>query len=290
MFSLQLSPNSALLADVLDLPNKWGQSELTPSIQLQTLDVSRETNIMFKILHIAISTGFVSLALLVASFAAAMNLSPEDIRSIDVAALEAYSRGDFPVAFSRFLPDAKSGNAWSMYFVGLMFQNGEGVPKSYDEATRWMLRSAEKGNSEAMANLGKVYAEGLGVTKDFSSSLKWYKLAASRGNETAMFSLALAYANGQGIPKNFSAAAGWFKACAEAGTPICMVSLATYLKSGIGVEKNLVMAYAWFNVAAAKHFSLSDVAAHGRDDVGRELSPEQLSRAQALSLKLATGN
>ena len=157
-----------------------------------TSDVCRETIIMIKTLPKATSAIFVNLTLLGSSLAKAINLSPDDLRSIDGTALEAYARGDFSAPLSRFLPDAKTGNTWSMYFVGLMFQNGEGVPKSYDEANKWMLRSAEKGNSEAMANMGKVYADGLGVTQDFSSSLKWYQLAASHGNETAMFSLALA--------------------------------------------------------------------------------------------------
>lgn len=243
---------------------------------------------MIKTVRKAISAIFVSLTLLGSSLAIAINLSPDDLRSIDGTALEAYARGDFSAAFSRFLPDAKTGNAWSMYFVGLMFQNGEGIPKNYDEANKWMLRSAEKGNSEAMANMGKVYADGLGVAQDSSTSFKWYQLAASHGSEMAMTSLALAYANGLGTPKDFSMAAHWFKACAEAGAPICMYSLGTYLKLGIGIEKDLVMAYAWFNAAAAKRFSLSDLAARGRDDVGRQLNPEQLSRAQALSLKLVT--
>ena len=217
----------------------------------------------------------------------AANLSPEELQSLDQAGLEAYVGGDFPTALARFMRDAKTGDAGSMYFVGFMLQNGEGTPKNYQEANRWFQLAAQKGNAEAMASLGKVYSDGLGVLQDFASSFKWYQTAASHGSSTAMLSLALAYAHGRGVTQDYSTAASWFKACSEAGAPICMVSFGNYLKSGVGIDKDLVSAYAWFNLAAARRFSMSDIAASSRDEIGRQLSAEQLSQAQALSFQFA---
>ena len=95
------------------------------------------------------------------------------------------------------------------------------------------------------------------------------------------------HAHGCGVPQDYSIAAKWFKACAERGSDVCMVGLGNYLKSGLGVQKDLLAAYAWFNVAASKPGALTSVAVSSRDQIARELSPEQLSKAQELSLQLS---
>lgn len=44
-----------------------------------------------------------------------------------------------------------------------MYDEGAGVPKDHEEATRWYQRAAEQGHAVAHFNLGVLYANGLGA-------------------------------------------------------------------------------------------------------------------------------
>jgi len=48
------------------------------------------------------------------------------------------------------------------------------------EAVRWYRKAAEQGHAIAQHNLGVMYEEGQGVPQDFVSAYKWLNLAVSR--------------------------------------------------------------------------------------------------------------
>ena len=66
------------------------------------------------------------------------------------------------------------------YNLGLMYDNGEGVPQDYQEAVKWFRPAAEQGNAYAQNNLGLMYRSGYGVPQDYVQAHKWLNLAASR--------------------------------------------------------------------------------------------------------------
>ncbi len=47
------------------------------------------------------------------------------------AGVEAYNRGDYATALKEWRPLAKRGDANAQYYLGVMHQNGEGVPQNY---------------------------------------------------------------------------------------------------------------------------------------------------------------
>ena len=59
-----------------------------------------------------------------------------------------------------------------------------------------------QGNASAQFNLGLMYANGDGVPKDAAEAVKWYRKAADQGNAHAQFILGVMYANGEGVPKD----------------------------------------------------------------------------------------
>ena len=71
--------------------------------------------------------------------------------------------------------------------LGLMYLNGEGVPKDPAQAAKWYFRAAELGLAEAQTSLGYMYYFGQGVPKDFAQSAKWYRRAAEQGSAPAQF-------------------------------------------------------------------------------------------------------
>lgn len=212
----------------------------------------------------------------------------DGLMSLDPAGVDAYIEGKYSVAFPKLLRDAQNEKVWGMYLVGEMLQKGEGVSLNYAEANKWFRRSAQKGNAEALASLGRSYENGLGVPENVKESLSLYRDAAIKGSTTAMLQLGLLHANGRGIPQDHSVAVRWYRACAEKGSVVWMLSYGNYLKSGLGTEKDLIAAYAWYNVAASRGGTVTDVAVSSRNEIARELTSEQLSKAQELSWQLSS--
>lgn len=50
---------------------------------------------------------------------------------------DAYTRGDFSEAAARFLEAAENGNVTAQDSLGVMYANGEGVPRNYALALMW---------------------------------------------------------------------------------------------------------------------------------------------------------
>ena len=63
----------------------------------------------------------------------------------------------------------------------LMYEKGQGVPKDYKEAVKWLPTLAEQGN-EAQYNLGLMYYKGQGVPKDYVLAHMWWNIASSNGH------------------------------------------------------------------------------------------------------------
>jgi TPR repeat protein len=74
---------------------------------------------------------------------------------------------------------AERGNAHAQAMLGFMYQNGQGVPQSYELAVDWYERSAQQGDPNGQYLLGLMYDKGFGVTSDVVLAQKWLNLAAA---------------------------------------------------------------------------------------------------------------
>ena len=90
----------------------------------------------------------------------------------------AYKSGDYATTLREWTPLAEQGDASAQYNLGLMYQNGQGVPQDYKTAVKWYTLAAEQGIAFAQYNLGYMYDEGTGVPEDDKTAVKWYRLAA----------------------------------------------------------------------------------------------------------------
>jgi hypothetical protein len=104
-----------------------------------------------------------------------------------------------------------------------------------------------------MAMLGSLYKYGQGVPRDFSKAVFWYKKSAALGSVVAAYGLGICYAQGQGVPKDRIRAYAWLSRVFNASKP--------HSKTWMVVRREMVY-------------------------LSRKMSPEQLSQAKALSLKL----
>ena len=57
----------------------------------------------------------------------------------------AAKRGDFATALREFKPLAEQGHADALWFLGIMYRNGQGVPQDYKTAVKWLGLAANQG-------------------------------------------------------------------------------------------------------------------------------------------------
>ena len=99
--------------------------------------------------------------------------------------LAAAHSGDFATALREWTPLAKQGNADAQYNLGVMYNEGKGVPQDDKTAVMWHRLAAEQGYADAQGNLGAMYAMGKGVIQDNVYAHMWLNFAASSGKENA---------------------------------------------------------------------------------------------------------
>ena len=73
---------------------------------------------------------------------------------------KAYQRNDYATALREWQPLAKQGQAAAQYHLGLLYANGQGVPKDDAQARQWYEKAANQGHALAQVNLGGLYDYG----------------------------------------------------------------------------------------------------------------------------------
>jgi TPR repeat protein len=74
-------------------------------------------------------------------------------------------------------------------FLGLCYEEGNGVPQSYSQAADGYRKAAEQGKVVAQYHLGNLYKKGQGVEKNIDEAVRWFRRAAEREYLPAVGSL-----------------------------------------------------------------------------------------------------
>ncbi len=117
-------------------------------------------------------------------------------------ATAAFDKGDYATALRELKPLADKGDARSQYAMGVMAENGFGMPKDLPQAAAWYRRAAEQGNADAQYNLGAMYEHGIGLPVNYAQAVRWYRPAAESGDIDALSNLGVLYEKGQGVPQD----------------------------------------------------------------------------------------
>ena len=145
---------------------------------------------------------------------------------------------------------ADQGNAAARNNLGLLYQNGQGVPKDLRKAAELYQKAANQGNAAAQNNLGWLYENGQGVPKDLKKAAELYQKAADQGNAAAQNNLGSLYENGQGVPKDSKKAAELYQKAADQGNAFAQNNLGLLYENGQGVPKDLGKAAELYQKAA----------------------------------------
>ena len=147
---------------------------------------------------------------------------------------------------------AEAGDAFAQYNLGLIYAQGDGVPKDATKAVEWFQKAAVQGDARAQRNLGLSYAYGDGVPRDVANAVEWYQKAAAQGDAGALLILGLMYAYGDGVPRDATKAVEWFQKGAAQGDASAQHNLGLMYAQGDGVPKDATKAVEWFQKAAAQ--------------------------------------
>ena len=125
--------------------------------------------------------------------------------------------GQYKIAIECYIKAAEAGISGAMCRLGLLYFEGKGGFKNYNEAFKWYKKAANAGVSSAMLKLGLLYQNGKGVQQDCREAAKWYKKAAEDGEDYAMIYIGYLYLLGDGVKKDSNEAIKWFRKAAEVG-------------------------------------------------------------------------
>ncbi|KAA3623785.1 MAG: hypothetical protein DWQ08_11090, partial [Proteobacteria bacterium] len=114
---------------------------------------------------------------------------------------------------------ASGGHVLSQYNIGLMYENGTGVPRRADLAFFWYRLAAVNGHEGAQYNLGGLYFRGQGVERSVDQAVHWWRESANAGNPNAAFNLAVVLMGDGQDKSSVEAAMIRFRQAADAGHP-----------------------------------------------------------------------
>ena len=130
------------------------------------------------------------------------------------------------------------------YKLAMVYLNGDGVERDYQQAFKWLTQAANLGHPESQYNLGWMYADGNGVSQNYKEAVRLFRLATEKGQLKAQYYLGLMYADGTGVTQDF------------------------------------VYAYMWWIIAASNGFLL---AKKSKTNLARKMTSSQIEEAQRLS-------
>lgn len=96
--------------------------------------------------------------------------------------LYAYSMGNYDDAARDFAVLANQGDARGEYYLALLYEEGQGVERDFQQALRWYSKAAGVGDVDAAFALGRMHAQGMGVPRDLVAAYVWYTRAARGGH------------------------------------------------------------------------------------------------------------
>jgi hypothetical protein len=183
------------------------------------------------------------------SISVASTITVEQSQEFDLG-MAAAQAGDFETALIKWMPLAEQGIPSAQYYVGVMFQRGDGVAQDHIGAIEWFRRSAMQGFGEAQHILIKIYSDGIIVAQDDIEALKWTRLAAEQGFADAQNNLGFMYeVSSYGVGPDYSSALSWYRKAALQGFAPAQISLARMFQMGNGISQDTQTAYVLYHIA-----------------------------------------
>lgn len=194
---------------------------------------------------------------------------------------KAYLAADYAVAWRELKPLADAGDPQAQYYLGTMYNHGQGVARDLRLAADWYEKAARAGHPDASFTLGFLLYYGADkLEANPVVSVQWLRIAAEAGNGVAQCLLARLYQGGMGLPRDQELALQWALSAADKGVLGAQYDAGALLAARHGVP-NVIQAYKWLEIAARAGYP---GAATLRDALASErLTSAELTQARALA-------
>lgn len=153
-------------------------------------------------------------------------------------------------ADAKYRGAAEQGSPVGQFYLGLMYDTGEGIARDANQAVMWYRKAADQGYAPAQNNLGILYDDGDGVPKDATQAALLYRKAAEQGYPEGQHNLGNSYHDGTGVSRDAVQAVFWYRKAAEQGLPEAQYSLGQLYQKGAGVARDDSQAAFWYRKAA----------------------------------------
>ena len=148
-----------------------------------------------------------------------------------------------------YQPDKKDlDNPEHLYRMGINFLEGNGVPKSKQDACSFILRAARLGHAEAQYRMGRSYSRAEFTDFDWNMPVYWYKKAAAQKHLQASLMLADIYDRGMAEPNSSAEIISLYNNILDsvADSNIMLMYGKLYGSGKFGVTENLDSARYWY--------------------------------------------
>ncbi|WP_110685190.1 tetratricopeptide repeat protein [Salinicola aestuarinus] len=196
----------------------------------------------------------------------------------------AYASGDkgvsqsFEKAFEYFENSYEAGFLEAGYYLGVLYQNGYGVNRDFDQYLQDMTAAGEAGYLPAQKQMLDVYLYSKAGVQfaDDDKAAYWLKKASMSGDSLSMYALSTFYIEGRGVSQNEEKAFEWIMEAVEKDEIIAYERAGDFYAQGIGTEQDLVRAYMMYD--------LGGTASSGKKaELAEQMTQAQIDEAVSLS-------
>lgn len=148
-------------------------------------------------------------------------------------------------AFQRLDVASRRGDDDATALLGWFYDSGRHVPRDYARAAELYRRVAEN-NPSVQWRLGVMYDLGQGVRESPEDAVRLFRRAAAANDSNANASLAVMYANGRGVRQDHGQAMRYYRRAAELGSGAGFLGVGMLYQFGLGVAASPNEAAAWY--------------------------------------------
>jgi len=180
--------------------------------------------------------------------------------------MDAYNRGDWPLAWRALEPQAQRGDAFAQFHVGRMYEGGLGRPADPRRALYWYSQAADQGHAEARAALLSLRSANLSSLETAraagarpapgkpencnSSRLMLLGKRADAGDAESALELGLLHESPACGTPDYAQSARYYAKAAEKNLPQAQNNLGALYYEGKGVAQDYAVAQRLYGQAA----------------------------------------
>lgn len=147
----------------------------------------------------------------------ALQARPDDARLLAYLGRALYKAGQMPESHALIARAADQASPLGQALMGVLYEQGYGVPADLRQAADWYRLAAQAGNPLAQYNLAMLLLSGRGVSTDAALAVRLIQMSAKQGDAEAQFKLGQLYEEGLGVNPDPKQARAWYDKAAQQG-------------------------------------------------------------------------